>query len=340
MKYFIILLISYSSFAHHNFNFIKSKKLNSTSSLFDHAMSIEIDSLATNLDEFLNHKKIKKCLLCTKAIEKKVHDYYTNQKKLIPKKDWAFENARIIELDYSQFNSVSGIYNKKNNFQSILKDGEFILTFDDGPYYNIYTKNPQSSYYRQKTTETVLEKLNHHNAPALFFLLGSWLDNYTKDFKNDGIFFNFPDYTGHTLAHHTYYHHIAQNKSFNTITKDIEKGRKKLFEKTGICSPFFRFPGGSDKTKNKESMIPFIKKNNLITFHWDILSNDTSTSNFERIKENVLSQMRKKRKGVILFHDTRRTTAKFIDDILLALKTEGFRPVKLTWDKNKVNNCL
>ncbi len=140
-----------------------------------------------------------------------------------------------------------------------LHQGDVVLTFDDRPYQNPYSKDPSSKYYKQNTTQMVLDVLTEENTQVLFFLLGSQLG----DFQDKIIH---PFYLGHTLGSHSYSHKNMSQISSSSAERDILKGRQAIWDAFSIDSPFFRFPFGGESGR-----LDIVRRNQMTSFHWESL---------------------------------------------------------------------
>lgn len=189
--------------------------------------------------------------------------------------------------------------------QSLLNDGEVILTFDDGPH--------------KELTPQILSILDAHCTKATFFMVGQRA-------------LLFPDLVrrvadrGHTIATHTWSHqNLAQIGSVEA-RKEIELGISAVQRALGApAAPFFRFPYLSDPA----SMQGHLRERNTGIFSIDVDSYDFRTRSPTAVIRNVFSQLDPKRKGIILFHDIQPSTAGALHQLLSELKAKGYRVVHM-----------
>ncbi|MEM1198163.1 MAG: hypothetical protein AAGI06_02530, partial [Pseudomonadota bacterium] len=105
---------------------------------------------------------------------------------------------------------------------------------------------------------------------------------------------------------------------------DIEKGASAVKLTTGNnVSPFFRFPYLSDSRR----VIGYLAKRNFAVFSIDVDSKDYLARSSSRLVNAVMSKLRAKGKGILLFHDTKTVTANAIPELLRRLKAGGFKIV-------------
>ena len=134
------------------------------------------------------------------------------------------------------------------------------------------------------------------------------------------------DRLGHTGGSHTWSHANQGGLSRAAADKEIELGVSAVTAALGKpIAPFFRFPYLSDP----KASIRHLESRNLGIFSIDVDSYDFRTRNGAVMKQNVLSQLQKKGKGIILFHDIQRSTAAGLGDLLDELKRRKFKVVHM-----------
>jgi|GEM_PF-3290787 len=141
-------------------------------------------------DEILGHGDLF-TQNCRNKVFALANSWNEKQLKLDPRKkhsgDFSYVSqrewgpSRNIYVDPYQVSQVSGPFERRNSnyIMSQLKPGEVVLTFDDGPYDNPFSKRG-SLFYRQPTTKMVLAQLHQENVQAMFFVMGRSL----KEGKN------------------------------------------------------------------------------------------------------------------------------------------------------------
>lgn len=225
---------------------------------------------------------------------------------------------------------------------SSLNDGEFVLTFDDGP-------DPVS-------TELVLKTLKSAgDVKAMFFTNGSKIvlspSKIVAEHENK-----------HVVGNHSWSHYCLSDtescfKNNNIINKD-----KNEFEGPGYLSdqavleqiipnfeiiqttigeaaPFFRYPFGSTRPSTSE----YLKEHGIYEVNWNVDSDDwkkiqslglnykvpdQETEKAEKqlipftaqdVVDSVVRQVKAKKKGIILFHDIHIRTATLLPQVLFEL---------------------
>lgn len=187
----------------------------------------------------------------------------------------------------------------------ILKDGEVILTFDDGP--------------SRTHTPAVLKALATHCTKATFFMVGRMA-------AADPAMVREVAKSGHTVGIHTWSHARLQGLADDKTKDEIELGLSAVARAMrGPVAPFFRFPYLRTSRFSRD----YLKGRHVASFGIDVDSRDFETRDGRTVKANVLKQLAQRRKGIILFHDIQTSTATAIGDILDALKAHGYKVVHI-----------
>jgi peptidoglycan/xylan/chitin deacetylase (PgdA/CDA1 family) len=197
------------------------------------------------------------------------------------------------------------------------------LTFDDGP-------NPA-------TTPTVLQILRRQNVPATFFTNGTRYSvngarAVAMEIAADPLFI---------LANHSQRHIDLSKQSSATVRTEIDK-TDALIRGAGESPRYFRFPFGAATCSAKQ----IARSKGYIVTGWHIDSADwcyaagngfCKPATFRYVPDDmrnsmrkyVLSQVRSNAGGIVLFHDVHASTANNLEDIIEALKAEGYSFVRL-----------
>ena len=193
-------------------------------------------------------------------------------------------------------------------FYDFLKPGEVVLTFDDGPL--------------PTHTVTILNELKRHCVRATFFPVGKLAVGYPEVLKRVAN-------EGHTVGSHTWSHrNMASKKMTLPLAKDqIEdavSAVKLALGKPG--APFFRYP----YLKDTPATIKYLASRNIAVFSTDLDSFDFKGGRPEKMVARVLRNLKKRGKGILLFHDIQRVTARAMPQLLAKLKEGGYKIVHLT----------
>lgn len=198
-----------------------------------------------------------------------------------------------------------------------LKDHEVVLTFDDGP--------------SPTTTPSILAALRSECVRANFFVIGRHADA-TPDLVRQEVI------EGHIVGHHSYSHPSLTLRGFDEASaeRDIDDGIGAV-ERAAYGAearppasphvPFFRFPGFADSP----ALLGFLDKRHIAVFSTDIWAADwlNMTPDYER--KHVIDQLENEphHSGIVLFHDTRPSTAAMLPAFLRELKAKGYHVVQL-----------
>src|SRR6185295_2870771 len=167
--------------------------------------------------------------------------------------------SRTVEIDTTGGPGFGFEHFKSHDF---LRDGEVVLTFDDGPW--------------PKTTQAVLAALRAHCAKALFFPIGLHATYEPAILKQVAA-------EGHAVGSHTFCHqNLSKTKGTCLIhgkrqaweydpKDEIEKGISAVrWAVGGPTAPFFRFPA----LKQPPELIEYLGKRNIAIFSTDFDSFD------------------------------------------------------------------
>ena len=193
-----------------------------------------------------------------------------------------------------------------------LRDRELVLTFDDGPL--------------GANTQTVIDTLQKHCVKATFFSVGRMALGNPKLIQE-------VERRGHTVGAHTWSHPRGMDQlPVEDIKVEIEKGFAAVGQAVGKpIAPFFRFPGLRDSPQ----AVAYLASRNISAWSVDVISGDTDPgANPARITRDVINRIRPLGKGIVLFHDIKKTTAEALDGILTELEKEGYKFVHVVSNTN------
>src|SRR5262245_21146978 len=135
----------------------------------------------------------------------------------------AMRVSRVVEIDTTGGPGFGWEHFKMHDF---LRNGEVVLTFDDGPW--------------PGNTPHVLKALEEQCLKATFFPIGKHATYYPEILKQVAA-------AGHTIGNHTWGHKNLSRKPYDTNLdmgkEEIEKGISAVRMALGAPgAPFFRFP--------------------------------------------------------------------------------------------------
>jgi peptidoglycan/xylan/chitin deacetylase (PgdA/CDA1 family) len=220
--------------------------------------------------------------------------------------------ARVVEIDTTGGPGFGFEHFKSHDF---LREGEVVLTFDDGPW--------------PKNTPAVLAALAAHCTKAIFFPIGLHATYEPGILKQVAA-------AGHAVGSHTWCHQdLSKTKGrcqINGKTESVEYDPKDEIEK-GISAvrwavgaptaPYFRFPA----LKQPQELIDYLGKRNIAIFSADMDSFDFKMRKPEQVRQSVMAKLKKHGKGIVLMHDFQHATAEAAMDLLNDLKAGGYKVV-------------
>ena len=210
--------------------------------------------------------------------------------------------SRTITIDAAEEPLHGGLQYKT---ESLLRDGEVLLTFDDGPL--------------PTNTRRVLKALKDHCTKATFFMVGRMAVANPSMVREVAA-------AGHTIASHTWSHKNLRRRNARRAMGEIELGISAVQQALGKpIAPFFRFPYLADS----KAMIAYNQNRNIAMFSIDIDSYDYRTRSADRVRRTIMRQLASRKKGIILFHDIQISTARAMQSLLDSLHDKGFKVVHI-----------
>ena len=220
--------------------------------------------------------------------------------------------SRVVEIDTTGGPGFGFEHFKAYDF---LREGEVVLTFDDGPW--------------PKNTPAVLAALAAHCTKAIFFPIGLHATYEPQILKQVAA-------AGHAVGSHTWCHQDlsktkgtclvnGKRESYEFDPKDeIEKGVSAVhWAVGGPTAPYFRFPA----LRQPSELIDYLGKRNIAIFSADIDSFDFKMRKPEQVRQSVMEKLKKNGKGIVLVHDFQHATAEGAMDLLNDLKAGGYKIV-------------
>ena len=197
---------------------------------------------------------------------------------------------------------------------------EELLTLD-----TYYMGNPQEKViyltfdcgYENGNTETILNTLKKHKAPATFFVVGHYLDSaesLVKRMADDG----------HVVANHTYHHpDMSRLKSEADFKDELKSLEEKYTKITGRkMAKYYRPPQGKYSPQNLEAA----KSMGYKTFFWSLAHVDW-IENEQPERSEALSKLTQRIHpgAVLLLHNTSSTNAEILDELLTKYEEMGYK---------------
>jgi len=210
--------------------------------------------------------------------------------------------ARVVEIDTTGGPGFGFEHFRAYDF---LREGEVVLTFDDGPW--------------PGNTPAVLKALAAQCTKALFFPIGKHAMWHPEILKQVAA-------AGHTIGSHTWSHVDLSNLTSDQAKEEIEKGVSAVRVALGQPeAPFFRFPA----LRHSPELLAYLGTRNIGIFSTDVDSFDFKMRKPEQIIASVMSKLKKNGKGIVLMHDFQHPTSLALPELLVQLKANGYKIVQV-----------
>lgn len=190
------------------------------------------------------------------------------------------------------------------------------------------------AYYAQNTTEKVLyltfdagfengntpiilDALKKHNAPATFFVVGTYIES------NPDLIMRM-EKEGHIVGNHTYHHpdmtKLSSLSAFEKELKDVENAYNNVTGKE--MTKFYRPPQG----KYNENNLQMAKELGYHTFFWSLAYVDWQENN-QPTKEEAFDKLltRVHPGAIVLLHSTSKTNGEILDELLTKWEEMGYQ---------------
>ena len=224
--------------------------------------------------------------------------------KVSPSEENASNDAEVSAEPDPYANVITGI----NSLENMAKDGDkhrVYLTFDCNP---------------GKNTEAILDVLARYNLKATFFVVGD------ETGENDAIYQRIVN-EGHTLGMNSYSNQYSSiYSSTQSFEEDYTKISNFIYEKTGIESKLYRFPGGSSNRISNVNMAEFVRilnQKGVVYFDWNVSAGDTAVDyTVDDVISNVTEGIMQYKTSVVLLHDddNKTVTAEALEPLINKLK--------------------
>jgi peptidoglycan/xylan/chitin deacetylase (PgdA/CDA1 family) len=208
--------------------------------------------------------------------------------------------SRTVEIDTTGGPGFGFEHFRSHDF---LREGEVVLTFDDGPW--------------PKHTPAVLAALAAHCTKAIFFPIGKHATYEPGILKQVAA-------AGHAIGSHTWSHQDLSKKSVQEGKDEIEKGISAVRWAVGApAAPYFRFPA----LRHPPELVTYLGERNVGIFSTDFDSFDFKMRKPEQVRQAIMAKLKKHGKGIALMHDFQQATAHAAAELLNDLKAGGYRIV-------------
>lgn len=227
-----------------------------------------------------------------------VSDYFEN----IPVYYFALITFIFLGIEFYGAYFIHSNFHLKAICKGRTLNHQVAITFDDGP---------------SEETSSILDVLKEFKTPATFFLIGNKISSHPEIVKRI-------DSEGHVIGNHSYSHGFFIDFQLTKgFIEEIEQANKEIEKVIGKKPLFFRPPYGV----TTPSIGRAIKKLNMHAIGWNIRSLDTSIAD----KKEVLKRIQKRVQpgSIILLHDTLKTNANLVRELIQYLHQQQYEIVSL-----------
>ena len=204
--------------------------------------------------------------------------------------------------EFEFISSYGGFYIDIKNSSHDAEDKKIYLTFDAG--------------YENGNIEKTLDILKRQNVTGAFFILG----NLVK--SNPDLVCRMFD-EGHLVCNHTYSHKAMVGKSKDVLADDLNTLKNVCRETVGReISDYYRPPEG----RFDEASLNYASELGYKTIFWSFAYADWDNNKQmspEKAKKKILDNVHNGE--IMLLHPTSATNATILEDVIVTLKSQGYR---------------
>lgn len=176
------------------------------------------------------------------------------------------------------------------------------LTFDAG--------------YENGNVKKILDAMKKQNVTGAFFVLGNLIEKNTELVER-----MFSE--GHLVCNHTYTHKCMVGKTEDEFCAELKRLEDACLEKTGkSLSKYYRPPEG----RFDENSLKYAEGMGYKTIFWSFAYADWDNNkqmSRETAKKKILDNIHNG--AVLLLHPTSATNAAVLEDVIIELKSQGYR---------------
>lgn len=168
-------------------------------------------------------------------------------------------------------------------------------------------------------TDEILDILERQDVKVTFFMTGGWVEAYPEDVKK--IY-----EAGHELGNHSENHLNMSELSIGEIEEEIMMVHHRVKDITGYDMCVFRPPYGD----YDNDVITGVENCNYYAIQWDVDSLDWKDYGADSIIKTVTCHENLGCGSIILCHNGAKYTADALEDMIIALKEQGYTFVKMS----------
>lgn len=166
-------------------------------------------------------------------------------------------------------------------------------------------------------TGQILTALKDEGAPATFFVMGLWAQEYPEEI--DAMVQSGLEVASHSMSH-TKYTELTETE----LLADASDASELIFDMTGFDSDLIRLPYGAFDTQT----IMTLQAQGYIPMKWSLDSKDWKGYDANQIADTVLGQVESG--DIIMFQNNMAATPEALAAIIAGLKEQGFTLVTVS----------
>lgn len=187
------------------------------------------------------------------------------------------------------------------------RSGLVTFTFDDGP--------------SPATTPRILAILERYEVPGTFFVVGRRFRGSSRAAQRGVELLREIADRGHAIGNHTTRHQRLTRQSPAAARTAIDDNAEAIAAVLGQEPKLFRPPYGAINRRVRKHL----EKRGDTEVLWSIDSHDYQKHRADTLRQRVSRAIVRRGGGVVLFHDTKRWTAKALSGVLDDLEAENCR---------------
>ena len=214
------------------------------------------------------------------------------------------ETYPVTEHTFSEWQEYSDYKERKCTVCDFSERFEYersiFLTFDDGP---------------GQYTSRLLGILRKYDVKATFFVTNQFPSyiHLIEDIVNDG----------HAIGVHSLTHEWSIYRSETSYLNDFNEMHDIIYERTGVDTKIFRFPGGTNNTISRNyaygimnRLVDTMTDKGYVYFDWNVDCGDTLGYSASRIANTTINQISGRKNSIVLMHDIRYNTIEAISTVI------------------------
>ena len=190
------------------------------------------------------------------------------------------------------------------------------------PIYNVKTDEKKIAFtmncaWNADDIDSILETLKNNNVHITFFMVGDWVDKYTKKKKKINE-------AGHEIGSHSNTHPHVNKLSAEKNLEEINLSVAKIQKITGQKTNIYRAPYG----EYNNTVIKTAEENGYYTIQWNLDTLDYKGLTGEQMWNRLKNKL--ENGAIILSHNGTKHTADSLDMLIKNIKSKGYEIITVS----------